>query len=198
MLRTVGDQLHPLGLQTMSPEGADHVGQPLRAVAQGEAAPVFYKPGCGGAQLLQGAAFLAPGASAALPAAHREVGRVGDHQVEAPRGRGAVRRSPVMISPGRPLAARFSRAVWADRASISTPVRSSRSARPASSRRSTPLPVPRSHTRQPGLTVENSPAPGRRPPRERPRCPRTGCKPPTVRSFSYRIPLKEIVEKRIP
>ena len=49
----VGDQLQPLGLQPMGPQGTQHVAQPLRPVAQGEPPPVFQQPPGGGAQLLQ-------------------------------------------------------------------------------------------------------------------------------------------------
>ena len=41
----VGDQLHALGLQSVGAQGAHHIGQPLRPVAQSKAAAVFEKTG---------------------------------------------------------------------------------------------------------------------------------------------------------
>lgn len=48
-------------------------------VAQGEAAPVFHQVSGGGAQLVQGAEFLAAGRAAAAPGIHLEIGRIGDN-----------------------------------------------------------------------------------------------------------------------
>jgi ribosomal protein S18 acetylase RimI-like enzyme len=61
------------------------------------------------------------------------------------------------ISPFRSFLWRFSVAVWAESRSRSTPTRDSRSARRANNSNNTPLPVPKSHTFHPGLTVANAP-----------------------------------------
>ena len=52
---------------------------------QGKPPAVFQQEGRGGAHLRQGTAQLHPGAAAAFSAACGEVGRIGDHQIEAPR-----------------------------------------------------------------------------------------------------------------
>ena len=85
MLRPMGQQPHPFGLQAAPPQGAHQVRQPLRPVAQGEPPPVSQQAGRGAAQLLKGAVGL-PGL-APVPAVSRlEVGGIGDDQVE-PAGR---------------------------------------------------------------------------------------------------------------
>ena len=86
----VGDQLQPLGLQPMGPQGTQYVAQPLRPVAQGEPPPVFQQPPGGGAQLLQSPMELHPGGVFPPPAARGKVGRVGHHQVEDPGGEGGL------------------------------------------------------------------------------------------------------------
>ena len=55
MLRPMGQQPHPFGLQAAPPQGAHQVRQPLRPVAQGEPPPVSQQAGRGAAQLLKGA-----------------------------------------------------------------------------------------------------------------------------------------------
>ena len=73
MLRPMGQQPHPFGLQAAPPQGAHQVRQPLRPVAQGEPPPVSQQAGRGAAQLLKGAVGL-PGL-APVPAVSRlEVG----------------------------------------------------------------------------------------------------------------------------
>ena len=59
MSGAVGDQLHALGLQSVGAQGAHHIGQPLRPVAQSKAAAVFEKTGCRLAQFFQRAEGLA-------------------------------------------------------------------------------------------------------------------------------------------
>ena len=160
MARPVGDQIEALGLQIVGPEGAEDVRQPLRTVAQRKTAPVFYQPPGGGAQLRQGAKLLAPGGAAALPAAHGEIGRVGYHQVEAPGGEGFPPQVTGENFPGQTVGFQ----VFPGNAGGQR-VRARPSARRARSRRSAPLPVPRSHTRQPGFTVEKAPRARASPPR---------------------------------
>ena len=84
MSRPVGYQPEALGLQAVGPKGTDHVGQPLRPVAQGKAASVFHQPSGRGAQLLQRTEFLAPGGSAACSTPQGKVGWIGHHQIKAP------------------------------------------------------------------------------------------------------------------
>ena len=64
MARPVGHQLEPLRLQPAGPEGAHHIRQPFRPVAQGKPPPIPHQSGGGGAQLLQGTVFLAPSGTA--------------------------------------------------------------------------------------------------------------------------------------
>ena len=101
MLRPMGQQPHPFGLQAAPPQGAHQVRQPLRPVAQGEPPPVSQQAGRGAAQLLKGAVGL-PGL-APVPAVSRlEVGGIGDDQVEPASRQGHL--PPVRLED-RPLQA---------------------------------------------------------------------------------------------
>lgn len=125
-------------------------------MAQGEPPPVSQQAGRGAAQLLKGAVGL-PG-PAPVPAVSRlEVGGIGDDQVEPASRQGHL--PPVRLED-RPLQAAVDQVLPGTLGRPLLPLHSREReppSRAASIRSRQPLPVPRSHTRQPRFTVAKAP-----------------------------------------